>query len=44
MLVSDDAEVRKIVRSSQWVTERLGVLTAVRSIKHLVPAFKVSCR
>ena len=42
LLVTDDAEVRKLIRSANWVLDRLSVLTAVKTIKHLVQTFKVS--
>ena len=40
-VVADDAEVRKIVKSVHCVEDRLSVITAVKSMKHLVAAFKV---
>ncbi len=40
-VVTDDAEVRKIVRCANCVEDRLAITTAVKSMKHLVPAFKV---
>ncbi len=41
LLVSDDAEVRQLVRSGDWVKDRLAVVTATHSMKQLVNAFKV---
>ena len=40
--MADDAEVRKLVKSVHCVEDRLGVITAVKSMKHLVTAFKVN--
>lgn len=43
LLVTDDAEVRKIVRAANWVRSRLQLLTAVNSVKSMVSSFKVFC-
>ena len=40
--MADDAEVRKLVKSVHCVEDRLGVITAVKSMKHLVTTFKVN--
>ena len=42
--MADDAEVRKLVKSVNRVEDRLSVITAVKSMRHLVPAFKVSSK
>ena len=43
LIVSDEAEVRKIVRAAHWVMDRLGLVQAVTSLKGLVVSFKVKC-
>ena len=39
--MSDEAEVRKVVRAAHWVMDRLGLVQAVTSLKGLVISFKV---
>ncbi|XP_033125020.1 uncharacterized protein LOC117123272 isoform X2 [Anneissia japonica] len=40
MLISDDAEVRKIVRAAHWAIDRLNLLKSVETMKALVESFK----
>lgn len=41
LVVSDDAEIRRVVKTGKCVLNRLAPLTAVKQMKDLVPAFKV---
>ncbi len=41
-MLSDDAEVRKIVKGAHLVREKLGILTTIRTMTNLLPSFKVS--
>ncbi|XP_077992184.1 catenin alpha-like [Glandiceps talaboti] len=40
LLVSDDAEVRKIIKASHWLLDRLTLLQSVQTMKALVTCFK----
>ena len=42
LLVYDAAEVRKIVTSARWVTDRLNLVEAVTSPRGLLVSFKVT--
>ena len=40
--MSDDAEVRRIIRAARWVQDRLQLVKSVQSMNALVSSFKVS--
>ncbi|XP_072026985.1 uncharacterized protein [Amphiura filiformis] len=40
LLVSDDAEVRRIIRAARWVQDRLQLVKSVQSMNALVSSFK----
>ena len=41
-MLSDDAEVRKIVKAAHQVREKMGALTTIRTMRDLIQCFKVS--